>query len=443
MTRLRTIPKVDDLLISPSLAGLLDRYPRTLVVAAVRRVLDDLRRRLLDDPQADADVSPEALAPLIEAALAQAARPSLCRVINATGVIIHTGLGRVRLSEAAQQAVLAAARDPSCLETDVETGDRVNRDRHVRDLLIELSGAQAATVVNNNAAAVMLAVNTLAAGREVVISRGQLVEIGGSFRLPDVIGAAGARLVEVGTTNRTRLSDYEGALGEATAIILWVHHSNYRIVGYHSEPSIEELVAALGAGDEPLVGATVAAGADVVTFSGDKLLGGTQAGIAVGRAEIINQMRRNPVARALRIDKLCLAGLEATLRAYRDPDRVVDELPVLAAIARPREAIAAAARRVADAVRESLADIAEVTVADGESRVGGGSLPAEALPTVLVALRPLRESPDALARRLRHAQPPIFSRIHHDQVLLDLRTVTDAELDDLVHALTTTTTPSC
>ena len=457
MSRLRDIPKVDDLLGSPSLAGLLGRHPRSLVVAAVRQVLEDSRRRLRESPEADVDLSPAALLPLIEAAVVRSSRRSLRRVINATGVIIHTGLGRARLSPTAQQAVREAAGSATCLETDPETGDRRNRDQHVRDLLVELTGAEAATVVNNNAAAVLLAVNTMAAGREVVISRGQLVEIGGSFRLPDVVRSAGARLVEVGTTNQTRLADYEAAIGEATAVILWVHHSNYQIVGYHGEPSVSELAAlgrrtgvpvmadlgsgalvdmtALGVGPEPLARETIALGIDLATFSADKLLGAAQAGIAVGRADIIDAMRRNPLARAVRIDKLCLAGLEATLRAYRDPDQAIREVPVLAAIARPLEEIDAAARRLADAVRDPLREVAEVSVIDGQSRVGGGSLPTEALPTRLVALRPLRESPDALAGRMRLTDPPVFSRIQQDLVLLDLRTVTGEDLDQLVGAL--------
>jgi L-seryl-tRNA(Ser) seleniumtransferase len=334
----------------------------------------------------------------------------------------------------------------------------------VSDLLVELTGAEAATVVNNNAAAVLLAVNTLAAGREVIIGRGQLVEIGGSFRLPDVIRSAGARLVEVGTTNQTRLDDYEAAIGEPTALIMWVHHSNYQIVGYHDEPPVADLgalgrragvpvmadlgsgalidMAALGVGREPVAREVVATGVDAATFSADKLLGATQAGIAVGRSDIIEAMCRNPLARAVRIDKLCLAGLEATLRAYRDPDRLVAEVPVLAAIARPLEEIAAEAQRLADAIREPLRTVAEVTVIDGQSRVGGGSLPTEALPTMLVALRPLRESPDALARRLRLAEPPVFSRIQHDLVLLDLRTVTSEDFGDLAAALTSLSSSS-
>ncbi|KPJ64768.1 hypothetical protein AMK68_00695, partial [candidate division KD3-62 bacterium DG_56] len=359
MSRLRNIPKVDDLLGSPWLAGLLDRHPRSLVVAAVRQVLQEVRQRLRNSPEADVDVSPRALFPMIEATVAQSSRRSLRGAINATGVIIHTGLGRARLSSTAQQAVLEAAVSAVSLETDLETGERRNRDQHVRELLVEFTGAETATVVNNNAAAVLLAVNTMAAGRQVVISRGQLVEIGGSFRLPDVIRSAGAHLVEVGTTNQTRLPDYEAAIGEATALILWVHHSNYQIVGYHGEPSLADLVAlgqrakipvmadlgsgalidmvALGVGPEPVAREAVACGVDLATFSADKLLGAAQAGVAIGRADIVEAMRRNPLARAVRIDKLCLAGLEATLRAYRDPEQVIREVPVLAAIARPVE----------------------------------------------------------------------------------------------------------
>jgi L-seryl-tRNA(Ser) seleniumtransferase len=458
MSRLRQIPKVDELLSSPHLVELLGHHPRAVVVGSIRAVLDGIRHRIQEDPDAQVDVSAQALLPLIEASVARSSRPSLRRVINATGVIIHTGLGRARLTESAQRAVLEAARSATCLETDIESGDRLSRDRHVRDLLAELTGAEAATVVNNNAAAVLLAVNTLALGREVVISRGQLVEIGGSFRLPDVVRSAGARLVEVGTTNQTRLSDYEAAIGEATALILWVHHSNYQIVGYHDEPSVADLVAlgqrvgvptmadlgsgaladmaSLGVGEEPGVREVIATSVDVATFSGDKLLGAAQAGIAVGRGTVIEAMRRNPLARAIRIDKLCLAGLEATLRAYRDPEHVADEVPVLAAIVRPLEEIDAAARRLADAVGEPLSKVAEVSVIDGESRVGGGSLPTQALPTRLVALHPLRESPDSLARRMRMAEPSVFARIQHDLVLIDPRTVAADDMPDVVLALT-------
>jgi len=439
----RKLPSVERLLEHEKLRTL--DVPRALVVDAVRAVLEDARRRIRSGADGiDADG-------LAEAAAAQAAgasRRSLGYAVNATGVILHTGLGRAVLSREACEAIAEVAGGHSNLEIDRKSGKRGSRLEHVEELLCKLTGAQAAAVVNNNAAAVLLAVNTLAQGSRVIISRGQLVEIGGSFRIPDVIARAGAALVEVGTTNRTRISDYESAVAPGDCLILRVHASNFRIVGFTEQPELSELVELarsagvpmmddLGSGalidmtefglsEEPMVQTSVAAGCDVVTFSGDKLLGGPQAGVLVGRQEIISRCISNPLYRALRVDKLTLAGLEATMRLYLDRDLALEAIPVLRHIRRAPDEILRQARALARRLR-AAAPSWQIGIVPGFSQVGGGSLPGESLPTSLIAIKSAAHSADDLCRLFRLNDPPIFGRIEKDAFLLDPRTLQQPE----------------
>ncbi len=439
---LRRLPGVDALLGHPQLMALQARSGRELATAAVRAVLDEARAAI----RAGASAPDHAA---LVAAAAERIRawllPSLRPLINASGVILQTNLGRAPLSEAALEAMRRAARY-SNLEYDLEAGHRGSRYIHAESFLQRVTGAEAALLTNNNAGAILLVLSALAQGREVVISRGELVEIGGGFRIPDVLTQSGARLVEVGTTNRTYARDFEAACGPETAMLLQVHTSNFRLTGFVHQPGTAELAAvaqargallvvdlgsgvlldtaAFGLAHEPTVQESLQAGADLVTFSGDKLLGGPQAGIIVGRAELVAVLRRHPLTRALRVDKLTIAALGATLAAYQ-AGRAVEEIPVWRMIALAPETLRRRARRLARRLG------AEVIA--GHSTVGGGSLPGETLPTYLVALR--TPSPDALARRLRLGEPPVIGRIEEDRFLLDLRTVAPEEEFALLHAL--------
>jgi L-seryl-tRNA(Ser) seleniumtransferase len=458
---LREIPSVDELLGTPPIRGLLVARPRWAVLEAIREVLAECRRRVLAGdltPEAARGlVAPAALDVAIGEAAARMTGPSLRPVINASGVILHTNLGRAPLAERALAAIQAAARGYSTLEFDLNTGARGSRQVHVEDLLCALTGAEAAFVVNNNAAAVFLVVNTLANGREVMISRGELVEIGDSFRIPDVMTGAGGRLREVGTTNRTHLEDYSDAVGSETALILKVHRSNFQLLGFTTEVEAADLAALgkqrglptaedLGSGAlldlslfglrrEPLAADAIRAGMDLVTFSGDKLLGGPQAGIVVGRRDLVTRLRRNPLARAVRIDKLCLAGLEATLRLFRDPERARQEIPVLAMLDLPVSVVGARAEALADALRAAVPDVL-CAVEDGTSEVGGGALPLAAIPTRVLALAG-GENPSLREERLRRGEPPVLVRVKEDRVLVDLRTVPPSEDGRLCEALAT------
>jgi L-seryl-tRNA(Ser) seleniumtransferase len=406
--------------------------PHTLAVAAARATIDERRAEL----QAGAEDDPDLLARARER-LARAQQPSLRRVINATGVIVHTNLGRAPLAAAAREAVTRAAEGYSNLEWDAETGTRGSRHAHVERLLTELTGAEAALAVNNGAAAVLLAAAALAGpGRDVVVSRGQLVEIGGSFRIPDVIAQSGATLVEVGTTNRTRVGDYQQAIGERTGALLRAHQSNFATVGFVEAVEIEALAALgppviddVGSGrmdegltqlaDEPSVRRSVAAGAAIVCCSGDKLLGGPQAGLMVGRAEAIAAATAHPLARAVRLDKLSLAGLAATLLLYRDPERARREIPVLAMLDADPAVLRARARRLADAFGGEVVEAA--------AKVGGGALPLLELEGPVARVRD--PAPDRLAARLRAGDPPLIGRIADGALLLDPRTMTDDEVE--------------
>jgi L-seryl-tRNA(Ser) seleniumtransferase len=370
--------------------------------------------------------------------VATARRPALRRTLNATGVLVHTNLGRAPLPHAALERVREIGRGYSNLEYDLTSGARGSRQDHVAALLRRLTGAESALVVNNNAAAVLLALAALAEGREVVVSRGELIEIGDGFRIPDVLVRSGARLVEVGTTNRTRASDYERAIGPQTALLLRVHQSNFRVVGFTELPAVAELAGVarrhdlplvddLGSGvlldvpDEPTVRESLEAGADLVCFSGDKLLGGPQAGIVVGRAELVERLRRHPLQRALRADKLTLAALEGTLGLYLDPGRALREVPVLRMLAEPVEAVRGRAARLASLVGGSV----EETVA----RVGGGALPLTELPSFACAVE------EQLAARLRDSEPPVIGIVRDGRLLLDCRTLTDGEVDEVAEAI--------
>jgi L-seryl-tRNA(Ser) seleniumtransferase len=436
--KLRRLPSVDRLLGEERVRAAVAAYGRSATVDALRDALDEARAAVL----AGAEVpDAEALAVRAEARLRAQLAPTLRPVINATGVIIHTNLGRAPLSPAALRAMEGVSRGYSTLEYDLEAGRRGQRALHAERLLCTLTGAEAALVVNNNAGAVLLALTGLAQGRGSVISRGQLVEIGGGFRVPDVMAQSGTRLIEVGTTNRTHRRDYARALAEHedAALILRAHHSNFRVVGFTTEPDLPELVALgaeagvpvvddLGSGalldtapfglaHEPMVQESVAAGAAVVCFSGDKLLGGPQAGILVGRAAFVEPLKRHPLARALRADKLCLAGLQATLLHYLR-DEAPTQVPVWRMIAAP----SAEVERRARAWRRRLEEVGMAAdVVDGTSTVGGGSLPGETLPTRLLALRV--GGPDRLAEALRGADPPVIARIVEDRLVLDPRTV--------------------
>ncbi len=424
---LRNLPSVDALLRLDAAAALIERFGRRAVVAALRNAL----------AQARADGRARPAAALLEEAAAVLSRPpSLRRVLNATGVIVHTNLGRAPLAAAAIRRVEQVAGGYSNLELDLETGTRGSRHDHLRRLLVELTGAEDGMAVNNNAAAVLLCLAAEAAGGEVLIGRGELIEIGDGFRIPDILAQSGARLVEVGTTNRTRLADYERAVGPDTRAILRVHHSNFRMIGFAERPPAPELAALagrrrltmiddLGSGqlldlpsliDEPTARAGIDAGATLVCFSADKLLGGPQAGVIVGRGEAVRRVRRHPLARALRIDKLSLAALEATLELYRDPQRAVEQLPVLAAVAEPAHAV----RRRAEQLAARLGG----EVVETRARVGGGAVPLLEIESYACAL----EGGDALAARLRAADPPVVARVREGRVLLDCRTLTDDEL---------------
>ncbi|RJX21072.1 MAG: L-seryl-tRNA(Sec) selenium transferase [Desulforudis sp.] len=451
-SNLRQLPAVDEVLRNDQVVALLETNPRVLVVESIRETLDEIRARVIrqSDPGAldRQDLLDEAVQ-RTEARVRQKARPVLRRVLNASGVVLHTNLGRSVLSESAREAVEQVASNYCNLELNLDTGKRGTRYSLVEDLLVRLTGAESALVVNNNAGAVLLALGTLAKGRSVIVSRGQLVEIGGSFRIPDVMEQSGAKLVEVGTTNKTYLRDYRQALTDDTALLLQVHTSNYRIVGFTHETSVRELaglgsetglpvMSDLGSGFlidlspfglpyEPTVQEIVADGADVVTFSGDKLLGGPQAGIIVGRKEIVDRMKKNPLTRALRVDKLTLAALQATLREYLEPEQALQSIPTLRMLTLDSAVIEEKATLLAGFIRAEAGDELQVSLEGGASQVGGGAMPTADPRTVLVALQPRGLGVDELATRLRDTDPALVGRVHDLKVLLDPRTLRDDE----------------
>jgi L-seryl-tRNA(Ser) seleniumtransferase len=419
---------VDDLARAESLAG----FPRALVVDSARFALARAREEI------KAGHDPGDLAERVLDELARAGRPRLRRVINATGVILHTNLGRAPLAEAALERVRETGAGYSSLEYDVTEGSRGSRQDHVAPLLRQLTGADAALVVNNNAAAVLLALGALGDSREVLVSRGELIEIGDGFRIPEVLVRSGARLVEVGTTNRTSVGDYLDAVGPKTALVLRVHQSNFRLVGFTERPKLRDLAVAahrqgievvedLGSGslqpvvDEPSAAQSLADGADLVCFSGDKLLGGPQAGIVLGRADLVERLRRHPLQRALRVDKLTLAALEGTLALYLDPDRARREIPVLRMLNEETERVRARARRLAALIGAEMEDTA--------ARVGGGAVPLAELPSFACAAE------EELAAALRGGDPPVIAVVRDGRTLLDCRALTDAEVDEVAAAV--------
>ena len=441
--RRAALPSVDRVLVAAQKAGLVERHGRKLVTDMVREVVAEHRGAHKAAPL-DAIVaeSGERLLMLM--------RPSQRRVFNLTGTVLHTNLGRAPLPEEAIAAVAEAMRAPTTLEYDLNLGRRGERDDHIAHWLTRLTGAEAALAVNNNAGALLLTLNALAAGREAIVSRGELIEIGGSFRLPDIMARAGAKLREVGTTNRTHLQDFKAAVGPETALILKVHTSNYEIQGFtasvpatklaalahdHGLPLVEDLGSGTlvdledwGLPHEPTVAEALKAGADLVTFSGDKLLGGPQAGLVVGRDDLIGALAKNPLKRALRLDKIRLAALEAVLRLYADPDRLAQRLPTLRLLVRPRAEIDALARRVEPALAKALDRIATVSLIDTKSQIGSGALPVSLLPSAGLALTPTEPSGSAvekLARRLRKLPVPVTGRIDSGRVILDLRCLED------------------
>ena len=449
---LRSLPSIERLLERPVASQLFTTLGRERVRDLLREITDELREQLSSAGQFPAR-SPQSLTEEVERRLnvraAQCAQPSLRRVINATGVIIHTNLGRAPLARQAVEALSEAAAYYSNLEYDLKLGERGQRETHCQELLSRLAGSEAAVVANNNAAAVLLVLNTLALGGEVIVSRGELIEIGGSFRIPDVMEKSGAILREVGTTNRTRITDYERAINERTKLILRVHPSNYRIVGFTERPDVREIadlarrrgipsfedlgsgclidLAPYGVRDEPVVAESLKAGISVVSFSGDKMLGGPQAGVIAGSREIIDRVRSNPLMRALRSDKMSYAALEATLRLY-ERGAALREVPVIRSIATTREQIAERASRFVESIAEFADGRFKVTLEDGWSVIGGGSAPEVKLPTLLVALQDTSLTPAEFEERLRGYKTPIIARTERDRVVIDLRTVeTDEE----------------
>jgi len=448
------LPSVDKVLSSDTGRALQEQYSRDAFCDAIRADLDRLRERAKASESIDeAELTPDAVAGRAGSTLADGSDSRLRHVVNATGVVLHTNLGRALLADSAIAAVARAAAEPLALEFDVDTGKRGDRDDLIVDHLRALTGAEAATIVNNNAAAVLLMLNSLAEGRQVVVSRGELVEIGGSFRIPDVMAKSQAVLCEVGTTNRTHAADYERAVCADTAMLLKVHTSNYRIVGFTKSVSLGELreIASekeglivaedLGAGAlvdlakwdlpaEPVVAARLTEGADVITFSGDKLLGGPQCGIIVGRKDLIERIRKNPLKRALRCDKMTLAALEATLRIYRFGRAPEEELPTLRMLVRTVEELELMGARAVASLRTALGEDYVVGVEPSEAQTGSGSQPEITIASRAVVVTSQTHSPDAISAMFRRARRPIVGRIENDRFLLDLRTIARAE--DLV-----------
>jgi L-seryl-tRNA(Ser) seleniumtransferase len=454
---LQDLPSIGILMDDEAVRGFLRQYPRKMVVAAMRRVVAHWRgliRRWKEPPRG---VSRQAFVDELEGMLVVMAQPSLRPVINATGVILNTNLGRAPLAGEAVRALKQIAWGYCNLETELGPGTRGHRLAHVESLLVKLTGAPAAMVVNNNAAAVLLVLDTLAQKGEVIVSRGELIEIGGSFRLPEVMASSGAQLVEVGTTNRTYLEDYKKAITERTALLFRSHTSNYRVVGFTARPSLQELaklgkrrglvtvedlgsglltgLEVEGLGQEPTVVEAVRSGVDLITFSGDKLLGGPQCGIILGRQRLLGRMRKNPLSRAIRLGKLTLAALEAVLRLYAHSDDPAEKLPHLKMILLSPALLRSRARRLLKKLDPLVGQDFEVKLVNGFSTIGGGSYPGAQLPTVLIGLRAKGFPPTQLARRLRMGDPPVMGRIAGNRLLLDLRTVMTGELAGLQRAL--------
>ena len=457
---LSELPSVDEILKSRKGIEWLGEYPRRYVIQAVREAIDSRRKKIIGGTAVD--LSEEVLTADIGRIIGRLSSFSLKPVINATGVVIHTNLGRSVLAERVLENIVRVSRSYSNLEYDIGQGQRGKRYTHIKRILREVTGAEDALVVNNNAAAVLLCLNTLSKGKEVIVSRGELVEIGGSFRMPDVMAASGAVLREVGTTNKTHLSDYEEAVNENTSLILKIHKSNFRIVGFADEVSIEELASLgarhhipvmfdLGSGclidlgpfgihDEPSVKNIVKTGIDLTTFSGDKLLGGPQGGVVVGKQEYIERIQKNPMTRAMRIDKLTLAGFEATLMEYIDEERVVENVPTLQMLMQKPGEIKGRAVRIARRLKSEINPPVEVI--PDSSRAGGGSLPEVDLSTYAVTVRPDAMSVNEFEERLRKGDPPVIARIKENALILDARTIREKDIAILVKRIKTVLSPA-
>lgn len=459
-SRLAKLPSVDALLRSPETVQMLQSYGRVAVTESIRQELS-MRRSTKQVLGNDNDVA--SILQATHERLTALAAPSLQRVFNLTGTVIHTNLGRAPLAEAAVEAMQYAARFPANLEYELKSGKRGDRDTHVEDLICRITGAEAATVVNNNAAAVLLVLSALARRKEVIVSRGELIEIGGSFRIPDIMKSAGCKLVEVGTTNRTHATDFESGINPKTALIMKVHMANYRIDGFVAEVPEAELIkiahahklpcvidlgsgtltdfSAHGLPDEPTPQSAIANGADLVTFSGDKLLGGPQAGVICGRADLIKKLKKNPMKRALRLDKVTLAGLAATLQLYCDPDRLVSQLPVLRSLTRDEDDIRVQAARLLPVFQILLEGSATVTAQDCQSQIGSGSLPIDRLPSVALSITPAAtrrtkgKAVAEMAAAFRALPIPIIGRLSDGALLLDLRCLEVTEESVLLEQL--------
>ena len=455
---LRQLPAIEKLLNTQELLDLQADYARPLVIEALRAVVADIRNEILSGNQTQLPEHAE-YAERTRQKIAAKTAPRMRPVVNATGTVTHTNLGRALLSDDACEAIQQAAQNYVNLEYDIETGSRGHRDRITEPLLQQLTGCEASTVVNNNAAAVLLALQTMARDKEVIVSRGELIEIGGAFRIPDVMAASGAILREVGTTNRTHLRDYAEAINENTGLLLKVHPSNYKILGFTSTPAMEELTELgtqrgiptmedLGSGalidmtqyglpHEPLVGERIASGVDIVTFSGDKLLGGPQAGIIVGKAEWIEKMRKNPMMRALRVDKLIIAGLSATLQSYiLDGTAAAEQFPMLNRYTRSIETLHAVAEKLKAQLQDLFTEKVNIRVSETYGQIGSGALPVETLPSVALVLEPSEVSAETLAAQFRNATTPVIGRIKEELFWLDLRTVYEREQTWIVESAT-------
>lgn len=441
--KLREIGSIDKLIRTPLMERLSMRYSRARVVNALRTITDSYRECIRGGK--DVPLSDERVAEDVEALIAGENARSLKRVVNATGTVIHTNLGRAPLPDASVEALILAARGPVNLEFDLEKGRRGNRDSHLEKIICRLTGAEAATVVNNNAGALFLVLNTLSKRKDVIVSRGELIEIGGSFRIPEIINASGCKMVETGTTNRTRLEDYNEAISKRTGVLLKVHASNYRVVGFTESVDLKELsslgkrrgvcvaedlgsgafvdLARYGLPREPVVRERIEMGADLVMFSGDKLLGGPQAGIIAGRSELIKKINKNPVKRVLRVDKLTIAALEALLRLYLDEERIHEKIPILRYLTRPLSEIESLAGAVSAKLNDLFGEDALIRVVDGFSEIGSGSLPGETIPTKLITIRHRKFSAGWLAKLFRNGNPPVIGRIQKDLFIMDTRCI--------------------
>lgn len=439
---LKTLPKIDVLLENEKIIEI-ENTSRAIVLEGLRETIDIYRKNILDDK-----ISSYTLNEIVEYAkvlIKKKSSMNLKRVINATGTVLHTNLGRAVLSKSVVDAVVDVAGRFNNLEFDLDKGERGSRYSHIEELICKITGAEAALVVNNNAAAVMLALSSICKGKEAIVSRGQLVEVGGSFRIPSIMELSGAKLVEVGTTNRTHVYDYEDAITEETGCILKVHKSNYKILGFTEEVSLEEfqtiskktgipIIEDIGSGVfidiskyglkyEPTIQASIRKGIDIVTFSGDKMLGGPQAGIIVGKKKYIDSMKKNQLTRALRVDKMTLVALEATFRIYLDEETAIEEIPLLNMLNRKIEVIKADATRLSKNIRRKIGDKAEIKVKRDFSQIGGGAMPLETIDTYVVSISSKTQSPNKIERKLREAEVPIVVRISKDEIIIDVRTL--------------------